>query len=165
MATAEAAVDRVSLTFEAFFEREYAPLVRLAYLLSGDRAEAEEIGQEAMARVYERWDRVRDMESPGGYANRVAVNLYRRRRRLLRRFFPAGGTARDPENGAVARSDIASALRTLPIGERAALVLVVWMGLDASEAGTILGVQPASVRSRIHRAKERLRPLLEDVHE
>jgi hypothetical protein len=55
LATAEAAVDRVSLTFEAFFEREYAPLVRLAYLLSGDRAEAEEIAQEAMARVYERW--------------------------------------------------------------------------------------------------------------
>jgi DNA-directed RNA polymerase specialized sigma24 family protein len=59
-------------TPEVFSEREYRALVRFAFLLCGDAGEAEEIAEEAMARVYERWDRVGSMGSPGGYTDRVA---------------------------------------------------------------------------------------------
>jgi RNA polymerase sigma-70 factor (ECF subfamily) len=42
---------------------------------------------------------------------------------------------------------------TLPRGQREAILLVEWLGLDAREAGRILGISPSSVRSRVHRAK------------
>jgi len=51
------------LDFEEFFRAEYRGLVRALVLLTADRGEAEELTQEAMARVYERWDRVGAMES------------------------------------------------------------------------------------------------------
>jgi RNA polymerase sigma factor (sigma-70 family) len=158
----EAATQTVE-TYEVFFEREYRALVRFAYLLCGDAAEAEEIAEEAMARVYERWDRVGWMGSPGGYANRVALNLYRRRFRIPSRLRQMGGgsASRDPLDDVVTRSDVAAALEALPVGQRAAVLLVEWMGLDSSEAAKVLGVRPASVRSRVHRAKETLRRRLE----
>jgi len=159
----EARVEVVTETFEAFFERQYTSIVKLVYLMCGDPDEAEEIAQEALARVYERWERVQSMGSPGGYANRVAVNLCRRRFRILRRLGTAGGAreARDPVDDLVTRSDLAVALASLPLGQRAAVVLVEWLGLDSSEAAKVLGVRPASVRSRVHRAKETLRRRLE----
>src|SRR5436309_11363177 len=75
----------VDLRFDEFFADEYPRLGRAMYLLTADRGEAEDLAQEAMARVYERWDHVQAMASPPGYVYRVAVNLHRRRwrRRLL----------------------------------------------------------------------------------
>ena len=113
-----------------------------------------------MARAYEHWGRVSQMESPGGYANRIALNLYRRRFRLPRRthlFRPPANQLDEVEM----RCDIARALADLPPGQRAAVLLVEWMGLDSTAAAEILGVRPASVRSRVHRAKEALRRRLE----
>ena len=51
------------LGFAEFFRAEYSGLVRSLYLLTADLAEADELAQEAMARVFERWDRVEVMES------------------------------------------------------------------------------------------------------
>jgi RNA polymerase sigma factor (sigma-70 family) len=164
---AEAGARTVDDTFEEFFEREYPTVVKFAYLLSGDRAAAEEIGQETMARVYERWERVSNMESPGGYASRVAVNLYRRRFRIPRRFQALGQaeSARDPMDDVLTRTDLAAALRSLPVGQRAAVILVEWLGLDSSEAASVLGIRPASVRSRVHRGNTVLRKQLEVNHD
>jgi DNA-directed RNA polymerase specialized sigma24 family protein len=50
--------------FRAFFEHERVRLVRATLLLTGNVAEAEDLAQEALARVLERWDRVSEMESP-----------------------------------------------------------------------------------------------------
>ena len=61
-----------ALGFEAYFQAEYPSLVRALYLLTGDQDEAEDLAQAAMARVYERWDRVRVMESPAGYVYRTS---------------------------------------------------------------------------------------------
>jgi RNA polymerase sigma-70 factor (ECF subfamily) len=57
------------------------------------------------------------------------------------------------------------ALADLPPGQRAAVLLVEWLGLDSTEAAKILAVRPASVRSRVHRAKENLRrrPEMDDA--
>jgi DNA-directed RNA polymerase specialized sigma24 family protein len=59
------------LDFEGFFRAEYPQLARAGYLLTGEAAEAEDLAQEAMARTFERWDRVRAMESPAGYVYRT----------------------------------------------------------------------------------------------
>src|SRR3954467_10537502 len=67
--------------FEEFFRGEFERLFQVLYLSTGSRVEAEELAQEAMARAYERWDRVYGMDSPAGYVYRTAFNLNRRRLR------------------------------------------------------------------------------------
>jgi RNA polymerase sigma-70 factor, ECF subfamily len=147
------------LDFEGFFHTEYPRLVKSLYLTTSDLLEAEELAQEAMARVFERWDRVRAMDAPGGYLYRTALNLNRKRlrrlavraRRVLRAPEPVDAMA-----ASEAKSDLVRALAGLPDGQKEALVLVDWLELTSEEAGRILGIRPASVRSRAHRAREKL---------
>src|SRR6266542_5220110 len=57
--------------FHRFFEAEHRRMTTALYLITGDTSEAEELSQEAMVRMYERWDRVRRMDSPTGYLYRT----------------------------------------------------------------------------------------------
>lgn len=156
-----------NLEFTEFFQAEFPGLVRGLFLLTADRDEAEEFAQEAMARAYARWDRVSRMRSPGGYVYRTAVNLNRKRLRRVairaRRMLLVGAAPLEPTVPET-KVDLADALRALRPSLREALMLVEWFGLSAAEAGGILGIKPASVRSRIHRARAVLqRALREEV--
>ncbi len=153
----------VALDFESFFRAEYRTLCQALVLLVGDRLEAEEIAQETMTRVLERWDRVGAMDSPAGYAYRTALNLQRKRIRRLavrarRRFAPV--PVADIGVAASDRHDVRRALQELPDGLRAALILVDWLDMDTDEAGRVLDLKPASVRVRLHRARSALRDAL-----
>jgi RNA polymerase sigma factor (sigma-70 family) len=146
--------------FEGFFRGHYPTLCRALVLLTGDVLEAQDLAQEALARVYERWDRVGEMDSPGGYLYRVALNLQRKRVKRRSRAAvvgPASSGGADPAEVIEARAEVARILGALPLGQRQVLVLVEWLGLDASEAARVLGIKPASVRVRVHRAKTALR--------
>jgi RNA polymerase sigma factor (sigma-70 family) len=150
--------------FESFFRAEYRSLCQALLLLVGDAFEAEEIAQETMTRVLERWDRVGAMDSPTGYAYRTALNLQRKRLRRLavrarRRLAPVPVGDIGPEAGD--RQDVRRALASLPDGQRAALILVDWLDMDTEEAARALGIEPASVRVRLHRARSSLRVALE----
>jgi RNA polymerase sigma-70 factor, ECF subfamily len=147
------------------FQAQYPGLVRALYLLTGDQDEAEELAQATMARVYERWERVRVMDSPAGYVYRAAVNLHRRRRRHLvvraRRLLALAVHAESAQPPALgARLELADAIASLPAGQRRAFLLVEWLGMSSQEAACILGIAPASVRTRIHRARAALRERL-----
>jgi RNA polymerase sigma-70 factor (ECF subfamily) len=148
-------------TFEGFFEAEYARLARALYLVTGDPSEAEDVAQEAMVRVYERWDRVRRANFPPGYLYRTALNLYRSRLRRLavraRRAVAGQRSEPDPAEAAEAADEIGRALASLPGGQREAIVLVEWLGFDHAEAGRVLGIEPVSVRVRLSRARATLR--------
>jgi RNA polymerase sigma-70 factor, ECF subfamily len=149
--------------FESFFRAEYRSLCQALVLLVGDALEAEEIAQETMTRVLERWDRVGVMDSPAGYAYRTALNLQRKRIRRLavrarRRFAPV--PVADIGAAASDRHDVRRALQQLPIGQRAALILVDWLDMNTDEAGRVLALKPASVRVRLHRARSALRDAL-----
>ena len=148
-------------SFEAFFDAEYARLARALFLLTGNRSDAEDIAQEALARMYERWGRVSRMASPSGYLYRTALNLNRKRLRWARVRQRSGAldhrSPDDPAATAEVRSDIRGALSLLPAGQREALVLVEWMGMAADEAGRVLGVKAGSVRARVSRAKALIR--------
>jgi RNA polymerase sigma-70 factor (ECF subfamily) len=153
----------VAQDFESFFRAEYRSLCQALVLLVGDGFEAEELAQETMTRVLERWDRVGGMDSPAGYAYRTALNLQRKRIRRLavrakRRFAPV--PVADIGPAASDRHDVRRALQELPIGLRSALVLVDWLDMDTDEAGRILDLKPASVRVRLHRARSALRDAL-----
>ena len=142
--------------FEAFFERHYPRLSKGLYLLTGSHAAAEELAQETMARVYERWARVRTMASPEGYATTVALNLWRRNRRH-REPSTEPSTSVDPASVTESREDLRRTFRLLSPEQREAAVVVWWLGYSPAEAGRLLGIDPASVRGRLHRARTTIR--------
>jgi RNA polymerase sigma factor (sigma-70 family) len=151
------------LGFEEFYRTEFPRLVRSMFLLVPDADEAQELAQEAMVRVYERWDKVSMMESPGGYLYRVATNLNRRRIRSIalraRGVLTLGAALRDEEIDP-GRRDLADAISSLSVRLREAFMLVDWLGMDSGEAARILRIAPASVRSRVQRARRELRAQL-----
>jgi hypothetical protein len=69
------------LSFEEFFHLERDRLFRLMFVITKNRQEAEDLSQDAFARVWERWDHVGAMENPTGYLHRTAMNLFRSRYR------------------------------------------------------------------------------------
>jgi RNA polymerase sigma-70 factor (ECF subfamily) len=152
------------LDFSTFFENEHVRLGRAVYLLTGDASEAEDLIQEAMARAYERWDRVSRMAEPAGYVYRTASNLHRRRIGRYRRHVQLlGGIA--PSRVDVAESvghvaDVWAALNQLTRQQRDAVILVEFFGYDTEAAGRVLGISAVSVRVRLHRARMRLRESL-----
>jgi RNA polymerase sigma factor (sigma-70 family) len=156
---------QVGSSFEGFFRDVYPRLARGLLLLTADRSEAEDLAQEAMARVFERWDRVRGMNSREGYVYRTALNMHRKRVRwsALRRKW-----RRDPEpehrplDAVEDREEIRRLLAALPAPQREALFLVKWVGMTAEQAGRALGIDAVSVRGRIHRARQALRQTRKD---
>jgi len=157
-------------TFEDFFHANYERLLRAMYLATGNRHEAEDLAQDAMARVLERWDRVREIEDPVGYVFRVALN---RRRSLLRRVAVAirrtppsdSEPAIEPTTSVDDRDAIRRALRVLPDNQREALVLCDWLGMTDAEAGEVLRASAGAVRTRLHRARAAMRESLGGPHE
>jgi RNA polymerase sigma-70 factor, ECF subfamily len=158
--TAETEGSRGAAAFEAFFQAEYPRLGRALYLVTGDAVEAEDLAQEAMVRVYERWDRLSIGDPPIGYLYRTALNLHRsRRRRLAVRVRRAASPSppSDALSTADDRDELGRMLASLPETQRAAVVLVEWLGMSADEAAPALGIEPVSVRVRVSRAKAALR--------
>jgi len=74
-------VTQATPAFAEFFARHRERLSRACLLLTGDATDAEDLAQESMGRVLERWDRVSSMNSPDGYLYRTALNLHRNARR------------------------------------------------------------------------------------
>ena len=146
--------------FEPFFRSVYPGLCRALYLLTGDAFEAEELAQETLTRVLERWERVQTMESPAGYTYRTALNLNRKRVRRAavraRRVF-ASIPAEDHSTAVGDQHDVHRALAKLSPTQREALILIDWLEMDTEQAGRVLGIEPGSVRVRLHRARATLR--------
>jgi RNA polymerase sigma-70 factor (sigma-E family) len=156
------AVDDVE--FREFFAREYARLCWLGFLLTGSRAEGEELAQEALVRMWWRWRLGRRPADPARYARRVLVNRRRsvlRRAaveaRSLRRARPAG--VAPPADGERAMV-LWDAVQALPPRQRAVLVLRFKEDLTEAEVARLLGLPVGTVKSASHRALARLRDRL-----
>ena len=152
---------RTVVEFDSFYREHYARLVRALLVLTSDPAEAEDLAQEALSRLYERWDRVQEMDSPQGYLYRTALNLNRKRvRRLLvrtRRAITLRASAREDLPAAEDRIALQAAVARLPRAQREAAVLVELLGLDGNEAARVLRISPGAVRSRLLQARRNLR--------
>lgn len=150
-------------TFAEFFADGYPRLVRALLPATRDLGLAEEAAQEAMTRVFARWGRVSRLDSPIGYAYVAALNVHRRRAK--RPWAPLTRDIADPRPDpawqVASRDQLLAALAALPEGERDALLLVSFLGLSTEEAGGALKIKPASVRSRLHRARASLQELKE----
>ena len=152
-----------------FYAREYPLIVGALDLYCGDLHIAEEMAQEALARVCRDWPRVREMGSPGGWAHRVAMNLvnshYRRRRirrRVERRLRDEGITSgRDRTVEDTGREEaVRAAIRQLPDGQRTAVVLHYYLGHPLADVGEMMGWPLGTVKSHLHRARRALQDLL-----
>jgi RNA polymerase sigma-70 factor (sigma-E family) len=159
---AQVAVDETE--FSEFFASQYGRLCWLGLLLTGNRAEAEELAQEALVRTWWRWKLVRRPTDPGRYARRVLVN---RRRSLLRRAaVEARYLARSqPEELVVPAGDdralvLWQAVQELPPRQRAVLVLRFHEDLTEAEVARLLGLPLGTVKSLGHRALVKLRERL-----
>ena len=145
---------KVGDDFVRLYEERYAELVRLAFVLVDSNEQAEELVQEAFARVYLRWDKV---EAPIAYVRRAVVNACRdvlRRRRIERRWL---ARRHEPEGDDGERHYLDDALATLPSRERVALVLRYYQGLSEAEIADAMGCPPGTVKSLVHRGTARLR--------
>jgi RNA polymerase sigma-70 factor, ECF subfamily len=148
----------------AFIAAEHPRLVHAASVLLDDHAVAEEIAQEALLRAASRWEHVRELEAPGGWVHRVAVNLATsqlRRRAVERR---ARGKLARGEHELPPDSDTAvmvrEALRALPVAQRRVLVLRHVLGWSAPDIAALDGGTPEAVRRQLHRARAALREQL-----
>src|SRR5262245_56861897 len=150
----------------ALCEREYPRLVRALHLWCGDRAQAEELAQEAMLKAVVHWRSVRTMHSPGGWLFQVARNLAmsaHRRKTAERRALDRLPVERSVTEDDVAADALAlqAALAELPERQRSALVLRHFLDLPVDEAAAALGVSPDALRQLCHRGVEGLRTRLD----
>lgn len=121
--------------------------------------------QEAFLRVWERWDRVRNLENPTGYLYTTAYNLFRKyvsrlRRNVGRRII---GVVRDPIAEADERAIVLAALRHLPVRQRTALVLIEFLGYRSEEAGRLMGITATTVRVLASQGRSAMRKRLEEA--
>jgi RNA polymerase sigma-70 factor, ECF subfamily len=147
-------------SFEEFFHLERDRLFRVMFVIAGDRQEAEDLSQEAFARVWERWPAVGEMENPAGYLHRTAMNLFRSRyrRALLAARRGIAMTAETDAFEAIDDRQVAlQALSSLPPRQRAAIVLTEVLRYTAEEAGSMLGIRAATVRALHFQARSALK--------
>jgi RNA polymerase sigma factor (sigma-70 family) len=146
--------------FEAFYLAHRVRVFRALVVVTRDVHAAEEVAQDAFVRVWERWDRVRDMEDPAGYLYRTALNgwfqVHRRAARAARRVV-ALRQAVDPLEAVEDRDVLARRLLELPARQRAALVLTEYLDQDSAEAGRALGIRPGTVRRLASKGRAALR--------
>jgi RNA polymerase sigma factor (sigma-70 family) len=147
-------------TFDSFFERQYEPVVRSLTLVFGDRSRAEDAAQAAFERAYRKWRTVSEMQRPGTWVYVVALRDARRR---LQREADSGalevvepGTA-GIEERMVNTLYVRSALATLPLRQRAAVVLRYLVGLSVAEVAEAMGCAEGTVKATLHSALRRLR--------
>jgi len=152
--------------------RQHADRVyRLAYRLSGNQHDAEDLTQETFIRVF----RSVHNYQPGtfeGWLHRITTNLFldmvRRRGRIRMEALPEDydrvpaqqPTPEEIYHDARLGADLQAALDSLPPEFRAAVVLCDIEGLSYEEIGATLGVKLGTVRSRIHRGRQALREFL-----
>jgi RNA polymerase sigma-70 factor (sigma-E family) len=132
-------------------------MVRLAHLITGSNAVAEDLVQEAFVGLRRHWHHV---DNPGGYLRISVVNLARahlRRRGVERRHSTTSDTAEPAVTGDPEIDDTWAALRRLPPRQRAVVVLRFYEDLPYDQIAEILDCPPGTVKSSLHRALSRLR--------
>lgn len=146
--------------FDDLFLDQHDRLYRALYFITGSSADAEELMQEAFLKLWERWDRVHQIDDPVAYLFRVAMNGFRmraRRARTAARRVVHLEPARDPFDDIELRDDVRRMLLRLPPRQRAALVLTEIFGYGSEQAARILGVRPTTVRVLASQARASLR--------
>lgn len=157
MTPAPAATDEAA--FADFVAGAAPRLLRTAWLLTGDTASAEDLVQEALARVYVRWSKVASGQ-PLAYARRIVVNLSHDRWGRLRRETPRAehlDRPVEPDSRVEDRDLLLRLLATLPPRERQVVVLRHYDDLSERQVADLLDISVGTVKSTAHKALTTLR--------
>jgi RNA polymerase sigma-70 factor (sigma-E family) len=140
------------------FTAHHLELVRLALLMVGDLAVAEDVVQDVFERLHRRWPDLRDGASGLAYARASVLNGCRsvhRRNTVARKYTPqlaaAPGPCPDTAEASAERSSMLTALRGLPRRQREVLVLRYYADLDVCDISATLDITPSAVRSTMSR--------------
>jgi RNA polymerase sigma-70 factor (sigma-E family) len=149
----------------ALYAEHALGLIRLAVVLTADRACAEDIVHDAFLGLYQRWDRLPDTSAPLAYVRVSVLNGCRtalRRRSRFGAFSPfgepaghSGQQAESPETLALLSEEqraVAAALRKLPQRQREALILRYYLEMSEEEIARTMNVSRGTVKSATHRA-------------
>jgi RNA polymerase sigma-70 factor (sigma-E family) len=149
--------------FGEFVVARSPALLRTAFLLTGHRADAEDLLQEALLQVSRRWERL-DPGAPDAYVRRTMVNLrtsrWRRHRLAPVLESPDAFVTADHAGQVLDRDEMWTALATLPPRMRAVLVLRFYEDLSEADIAADLGCSVGTVKSTTHRALAKLRVAL-----
>lgn len=163
--------------FRQFVEASWHPLVRTAYLLTGDHGRAEDLVQQTLVKVHRHWAKVSRDGSPKAYTRAALANesaSWWRRKRLQEVFFGPGAPEghglppgfdrdhRDAHGAVDSRDALARAVLELPPRMRSVVVLRYYEELTEAETAHALGMSVGSVKSQTSRGLGRLRSLLDD---
>ncbi len=137
-------------------------LLRAAYLLTGNRADAEDLVQAALAKTYLAWDRIENLGALDGYVRRAMVNTHISwwRRRKVEEYptdeIPDQAVA-DHAGDAELQEALRRAVDRLPQRMRAAVLLRYYEDMTEAEVAEMLGVSLGTVKSTVSRAVAKLR--------
>lgn len=150
-----------------FYRRTCPALIGLLTSIGGSRSDAEELAHDAYVALLPRWERIRDYDDPEAWVRTVAVRaLISRQRRARVASLGLHRLAHEPFAGAPPPSSdsvaVADALRSLPISQRAVLVLHHALDLSVETVAKELDIPVGTVKSRLARARAALQPLLVD---
>ena len=148
--------------FRDYVTTRSGSLLRMAYVLTRNRADAEDLVQAALAKTYQAWDRIEDRAALDGYVRRAMVNTHIswwRRRRLEE--YPTEEIPDRPVADHAGDSELQDALKRaldrLPRRMRAAVVLRYYEDMSEAEIAEVLGVSQGTVKSTVSRAVAKLR--------
>lgn len=167
-AAAQAGDHAAAAAVAALYAEHAVSLIRLAYLMLGDRAAAEDAVQDAFFGLYRRWDRLADPGRAVGYVRTAVLNGCRsalRRQATGRKLVIHQAPEASAEAAVLSREEreeVMRAVRALPGRQREALVLRFYLDLPEQEIAQVMGLRPSSVRSATTRA---LRALGRDLEE
>jgi RNA polymerase sigma-70 factor (sigma-E family) len=154
--------DGQDAAFREFVTSRERALLRSAYLLTGNVADAEDLVQSALAKTYQAWNRIEDRKALDGYVRRAMVNTHISwwRRRKLEEYptdqipdLPGADTSAESE----LRDTLQRAINRLPQRMRAAVVLRFFEDMTEAEVAAVLGVSQGTVKSTVSRAVAKLR--------
>jgi RNA polymerase sigma-70 factor (sigma-E family) len=152
------------------YEQRHAEMVRFAAFLTGDVDAAEDLAQDAFAKVFDAWDRVEDPERIDAYLKATVVNLvrggHRRQQTRERHRSDDPGIVPSAEEAALTRAGrdrVLAAVSALPLRQRACVVMRHWMRMTESEIADTLELSIGSVRTHVRRGTASLRNSLGDL--
>jgi RNA polymerase sigma-70 factor (ECF subfamily) len=145
---------------EDFCRRIHPRLLGALSLYCGDIHVAEELAQEAIVRIWERWPKVSRAAAPEAYAHRMAFNLassFFRRHAAEQRARGRIGTALAADEDRGMALDVRRAVRALPPRQRQAVVLRFYVDLPLLEVGGVMGCAEGTVKAHLYKATAALR--------
>lgn len=144
-----------SMTFEEFYRERWTDAVRLAFVITGEAASAEDIAQDALSRVATRFA---TLDAPWPYTRAAIVNTSRSHHRRLRREAVRNRSASTPELDASDRTafELLDIVDKLPFRQKTVIVLRYYEDLSEREIADVLGCRPGTVKSLASRALARL---------